>query len=112
MGRQRSPPEGADAVAELVPVIDLAPWFHGDTGDRAAVARQVDQALRTSGFLLVTGHGVPGDLQARTRDVAREFFALSPEVKARYAIAVGGRGWIPPGAEANGYAEGTPTAMA
>jgi isopenicillin N synthase-like dioxygenase len=96
-------------VSALVPVIDLAPWRAGDARDRAAVARQVDQALRTSGFLLVTGHGVPGDLQARTRDVAREFFALSPEVKARYAIAVGGRGWIPPGAEANGYAEGTPT---
>jgi isopenicillin N synthase-like dioxygenase len=96
-------------VSALVPVIDLAPWRAGGTRDRAAVARQVDEALRTSGFLLITGHGVPGDLRARARAVAREFFALSPEVKARYATAVGGRGWIPPGAEANGYAEGTPT---
>jgi isopenicillin N synthase-like dioxygenase len=99
----------ADAVPALVPNIDLAAWFDGDSGDRAAVARQVDQALRTSGFLLVTGHRVPADLRAQTRSAAREFFALPAEVKARYAIAVGGRGWIPPGAEANGYAEGTPT---
>ena len=93
----------------LVPIIDLAAWFDGDTRERGAVARQVDQALRTSGFLLITGHRVPADLRAQTRAVAREFFALPAEVKARYAIAVGGRGWIPPGAEANGYAEGTPT---
>jgi len=49
------------AVPEQVPVIDLAPWFDGDAGDRAAVAQQVDRALRTSGFLLVTGAaGGPG----------------------------------------------------
>jgi len=96
-------------VPEQVPVIDLAPWFDGDAGDRAAVARQVDQALRTSGFLLITGHGVPAEVRARTRAVAREFFALPVAAKARYATTVGGRGWLPPGAEANGYAEGTPT---
>ena len=93
----------------LVPRIDLTPWFEGGPADRAAVAQQVDQALRTSGFLLITGHGVPAETRARTRAVAREFFALPADVKARYATTVGGRGWLPPGAEANGYAEGTPT---
>jgi len=97
------------AVPEQVPIIDLAPWFDGDTGDRAAVAHHVDEALRTSGFLLITGHGVPAGVRARARAVAREFFALPAAVKARYATTVGGRGWLPPGAEANGYAEGTPT---
>src|ERR1700716_153927 len=94
----------ADAVPALVPIIDLAAWFDGDRGDRAAVARQVDQALRTSGFLLITGHRVPADVRARTRSVAREFFALPAEVKARYAIAVGGRGWVPPGGGGHGDA--------
>jgi isopenicillin N synthase-like dioxygenase len=96
-------------VPATIPVIDLAPWFDGAARDRAAVARQVDEALRTAGFLLISGHRVPSEIRARTRAVAREFFALPPEVKSRYAIAVGGRGWVPPGAEANGYAEGTPT---
>jgi isopenicillin N synthase-like dioxygenase len=96
-------------VPATIPVIDLAPWFGGDARDRAGVARQVDEALRTAGFLLINGHGVPMEVRSRTRAVAREFFALPAEVKSRYAIAVGGRGWIPPGAEANGYAEGTPT---
>ena len=92
-----------------VPVIDLTAWFSGDAPARAVVARQVDEALQTSGFLLITGHGIPARLRAQARAAAREFFALPAAVKARYAAAVGGRGWIPPGAEANGYAEGTPT---
>jgi len=96
-------------VPAPVPVIDLTPWFAGAPRDRAGVARQVDEALRSSGFLLITGHRVPGAVRAQTRATAREFFALPAEVKARYAITVGGRGWIPPGAEANGYAEGTAT---
>ena len=92
-----------------VPSIDLQPWFHGDDRDRAEVAARVDEALQTAGFLLVTGHGVSTDLRAAPRAVAREFFALPEDVKRRYATTVGGRGWLPPGAEANGYAEGTPT---
>jgi isopenicillin N synthase-like dioxygenase len=73
------------------------------------VARQVDHALRTAGFLLVTGHGVDSALRTRVRASAREFFALPAAVKSRYAVGVGGRGWLPPGVEANGYAEGTAT---
>jgi isopenicillin N synthase-like dioxygenase len=96
-------------VADVVPMIDLSPWFGDSEPDQRAVARQVDEALRTSGFLLVTGHGIPDEARARTRAVAREFFALPAAVKARYTAVVGGRGWLPPGAEANGYAEGTPT---
>jgi isopenicillin N synthase-like dioxygenase len=92
-----------------VPSIDLQPWFHGDDRDRAEVAARVDEALRTAGFLLITGHEVSTELRDDTRAVAREFFALPEDVKRRYATTVGGRGWLPPGAEANGYAEGTPT---
>jgi isopenicillin N synthase-like dioxygenase len=94
-------------VSDFVPSIDLGPWL--DDTDRAGVAEQVDHALRTAGFLLVTGHGVDRELRSRVRALAREFFALPDEVKARYAVGVGGRGWLPPGVEANGYAEGTAT---
>lgn len=90
-----------------VPLVDLTPWFDGSGRD--AVARQVDDALRDSGFLLVTGHGVPDELRSRTRELARRFFVITPEQKQRYAVSVGGRGWLPPGVEANGFSEGTPT---
>ncbi|MEV3991929.1 2-oxoglutarate and iron-dependent oxygenase domain-containing protein [Streptomyces sp. NPDC049837] len=90
-----------------IPTIDLAPWLSGDPAARAATARTVDRALRTAGFLLVTGHGVDPALRAAIREEARRFFHLDARVKEPYAVKVGGRGWLGPGAEANAYAEGT-----
>src|ERR1700733_16034535 len=91
-----------------VPVIDLRPWYGGDKGNegnegdkanedaRAAVAAQVDAALRSVGFFLITGHGVADELRARVRAEARAFFALPDGTKRRYAVTVGSRGWPPP----------------
>jgi non-haem dioxygenase in morphine synthesis N-terminal len=109
--RLAAPPRPARSertMSSPVPVVDLAPWFSGDENARAAVAAQVDAALQSVGFFLLTGHGVPVDLRDRVRARARAFFALPGEAKQRYAVTVGGRGWLPPGVEANGYAEGTP----
>lgn len=92
-----------------VPTIDLTPWFDGSATGRAAVAREMDEALRSVGFFLVTGHGVSRGERAAVREAARQFFALPQEVKNAYAVTVGGRGWLPPGVEANGYSEGTET---
>jgi len=92
-----------------VPVIDLTPWFHGSAQERAGVAEQVDRALQDIGFLLITGHGVPPELRESIRTAAKRFFALPGEVKHAYAATIGERGWLPPGVEANGYAEGTET---
>ncbi|MFD4354716.1 isopenicillin N synthase family dioxygenase [Nocardia sp. NPDC058518] len=88
--------------------VDLASWRAG--GDAArAVEHEVDEGLRRAGFLLVHGHGIDPALPGAVRAAARRFFALPDEVKQRYAVTVGGRGWIGPGREANGYAEGTET---
>jgi isopenicillin N synthase-like dioxygenase len=96
-------------MSATVPVLDLTPWYRGDPTGRATLAAAVDDALRTAGFLLVTGHRVDPRLRADVRHAARRFFALPEDVKRRYAAPVGGRGWIPPGAEANGGAEGALT---
>jgi isopenicillin N synthase-like dioxygenase len=92
-----------------VPIVDLAPWFSADAAARADVAAQVDAALRSVGFFLVAGHGVPAELPARVRAEARAFFALPAAAKQQYAVTVAGRGWLPTGVEGNGYAEGTET---
>ncbi|MFC4464939.1 isopenicillin N synthase family dioxygenase [Streptomyces xiangluensis] len=92
-----------------IPTIDLRPWLSGDPAARKEIARTVDEALQSAGFLLVTGHGVAPELRTAIRDSARAFFRLPVEVKQPYAARVGGRGWLGPGAEANGYAEGTQT---
>ena len=96
-------------MTSSVPVIDLRAWFDGDAAARKAVAAQVDEALSRVGFMLVTGHGVAPLLASGVRAAAREFFALPEPVKQRYAVSVNGRGWLPPGVEANGYSEGTIT---
>jgi isopenicillin N synthase-like dioxygenase len=93
-----------------IPTIDLGPWLSGDPQARARAAEQVDEALSRAGFLLVTGHGVTRASRQAVREAARTFFALPVPTKERYAVSVGGRGWLAKGAEANGYAEGTETA--
>jgi isopenicillin N synthase-like dioxygenase len=88
-----------------IPTVDLAAWRAGDP----TVGPTVDAALQQAGFLLVTGHGVGEQLRADVRAAARRFFALPAEVKQRYAVRIGGRGWLAPGVEANGWVEGEPT---
>ena len=68
-------------------------------GERLAA---VDDALRSVGFFLLTGHGVTGEQRARVRTAAREFFALPIDVKERVGLTTGGtawRGWFPLGGE-------------
>ncbi|MEO7448628.1 MAG: 2-oxoglutarate and iron-dependent oxygenase domain-containing protein [Humibacillus sp.] len=97
------------AATGHVPVIDVGPWFTGSDADRAEVAAAVDEALSSVGFMLITGHGVPSDVAAQVRSHARAFFALPEETKRAYAVTIAGRGWLPPGVEANAFSEGTQT---
>lgn len=91
-----------------IATVDLARWYAGGT-EADAVAAEVDEGLQRAGFILVTGHGVDPALAAGVRRAARRFFDQPVAVKERYSVPVGGHGWIGPGAEANGYAEGTET---
>jgi isopenicillin N synthase-like dioxygenase len=86
-----------------IPLLDISVWRNGTLDQRAALAGRMDQALRDSGFLLIEGHGVAGELRQRIRAEAGRFFALPAESKQRYATPVGGRGWIPQGGEANSF---------
>jgi isopenicillin N synthase-like dioxygenase len=87
-------------MADLVPVIDISGWEHGDDATRASIAREIDDACRRIGFLQIVGHGVPESLRQSMRSLADEFFSLPFDEKARYR---------PPSAEVNrGYtAKGT-----
>lgn len=92
----------------VIATVDMSRWYSGGA-EADAVAVEVDEGLQRAGFIVVTGHGVDTGLAARVRAASRDFFALPEDVKARYSVPVGGHGWIGPGAEANGYAEGTET---
>jgi isopenicillin N synthase-like dioxygenase len=86
-----------------IPLLDISAWRHGTERQRERIAARMDRALRQSGFLLIENHGVPAGLRQRIRAEAGKFFALPPERKRAYATAVGGRGWIPQGGEANAF---------
>ncbi|WP_436788784.1 isopenicillin N synthase family dioxygenase [Yinghuangia sp. YIM S10712] len=91
----------------IIPTVDLAAWHSGTPATRRAIAQVAEPALRSAGFLQVTGHGIDREHRAHIRDEARAFFHLPDAVKRQYAVKVGQRGWLGPGAEANAYAEGT-----
>jgi isopenicillin N synthase-like dioxygenase len=92
----------------MIATVDISRWRAGGAA-ADAVAAEVDESLQRAGFILVTGHGVDQGLAAAVRKASRDFFAQPLEVKQRYSVPVGGHGWIGPGAEANGYSEGTET---
>ncbi len=72
----RSATSPRDASQGAVPVIDIAGYDGGGLADKHAIARRIDEACRTVGFLVVAGHGVPELLSERTARAARAFFDL------------------------------------
>ena len=94
-----------DSVA--VPV-DLSPWFSGDADAMDRVATHVDEACSTSGFLAVTGHGVPVELMERMLDVSQQFFDLPTEDKMTYRLedVAANRGYAPFESESLSYSLG------
>jgi len=86
-----------------IPLLDISRWRDGSQAQRAQIAARMDQALRQSGFLLIENHGIAAGLRDRLRADASRFFALPAEQKGRYATPLAGRGWLPPGGEANAF---------
>lgn len=42
-----------------VPIVDFGPFYTGDGDAKRAVAKQLDNALSTVGFVYLKNHGVP-----------------------------------------------------
>jgi isopenicillin N synthase-like dioxygenase len=69
---------------EAVPVVDIGGYFSGTAAEKQRVAREIGEACRTIGFLLVSGHGVSSELIERTQGTGRAFFDLPDTVKRRF----------------------------
>jgi len=70
-------------MVELVPTIDLSPWWYGDDEVRAELAAATDDACRRIGFLRIAGHGIRPSLVERMLTVTSDFFDRPEEVKQR-----------------------------
>jgi isopenicillin N synthase-like dioxygenase len=68
-------------MSAAIPVIDVGDFLAGRTGALAAAAGHLREALTTVGFFLLTGHGVPVPLIARTFAEAARFHALPLDKK-------------------------------
>jgi isopenicillin N synthase-like dioxygenase len=75
-----------------IPAIDVRDLVAGGPG-RFAVAAQLGQACRESGFFYAVGHGVDGELQRRLRELSQRFFAQDLDTKLRIRMSSGGRAW-------------------
>lgn len=85
-----------------IPLINIADLSSPSAAARAAVAREIGQACRDTGFFVITGHGVPSAQIDDAFAAAHEVFALSREAKQALAIATHGhnRGYVGLGVEA------------
>ena len=84
-----------------VPSIDITPYVAGGTAEqKAAVARAIDEACRTVGFMQILGHGIPDATIAGLTEAMDAFFALDLETKKTYKTPPKiNRGYSPPKSE-------------
>jgi isopenicillin N synthase-like dioxygenase len=99
-----------ESMRTTLPVhaLDLEAFRQGTPADRLAVARDVDDACRDTGFLVVTGHGVPQETCDAVLDAFAEFFEL-PEDEKRAVVVddpSANRGYSALGQEGLSYSRG------
>ncbi len=88
-----------------VPVVDIEPFLAGGDGEKATVARAVDEACRRIGFLVIRGHGVPRAIVDDALAASWAFFDLDEVEKRRWISPKGDfrRGYMPVGGNALAY---------
>src|ERR1700730_99657 len=98
-----------------VPVIDIGSYFSDDAAGKIAVAKQIDQACRDIGFLVITGHGVSKSLAEKVYTLSRQFFDLqvAEKMKCQRPAPDQVRGYARLGSEAAQYGlgGGTPAGL-
>ena len=84
------------ASPDEVPVLDLAPLTHG--GDIGALARQLDEACRNTGFFYIKNHGVPESVLTAIFDATKRYFDMSEAERESHVMdPVFRRGWMKQG---------------
>ncbi|MEC3917139.1 isopenicillin N synthase family dioxygenase [Nocardia sp. CDC160] len=84
-----------------MPVIDITAYVRdGSASERAEVARRIDDAARTVGFMQIVGHAIPGAVIEEFTAAMDAFFALPLAAKTEYRTPPAiNRGYSPPKSE-------------
>jgi isopenicillin N synthase-like dioxygenase len=83
------------------PLIDVSSLRQGDVPAMMATAAALGRAARSSGFLYVTGHGIPAELFQGLVEAAKGFFAqpLTRKMQVYIGNSRNHRGYVPEGEE-------------
>jgi isopenicillin N synthase-like dioxygenase len=84
-----------------LPVINVSGLYSDSEADRRAVAQQMGEAAKDSGFFYVTGHPVSRELRANLIEATKSFFSWPQEQKMKWYIGLSENhsGYVPPGEE-------------
>jgi isopenicillin N synthase-like dioxygenase len=83
-----------------VPLVDISPYVGtGTPEERARVAREIDAACASVGFIQITGHGVPQAVIDGLAGAMDTFFGLPFEARKGYRVTGANRGYSPPKSE-------------
>ncbi|WP_375281370.1 isopenicillin N synthase family dioxygenase [Pseudooctadecabacter sp.] len=90
---------------------DLAAFEASEGAERQRIAAELDQMCRETGFLVLTGHGVPAQVVSGMWAAVHDFFTLDAADKAKVAPPEPGApyGWIGPLKEALAASKGVKT---
>jgi isopenicillin N synthase-like dioxygenase len=93
------------------PIFDLSRFEKAGTAERAALGAEVDEICRSTGFLAISGHGVPEETIATVWSASRAFFDLPAEEKEKARAPYAGYpyGYLGPGVEALAKSKGMDT---
>ena len=69
---------------QLIPTLDISRFTSGADADSLAISREVNKACEEIGFLVIEGHGVPGQIIEKLGECSRRFFDLPLETKQIY----------------------------
>ena len=109
-------PASASAIVPVMtaapfPVFDLGAFERSDAAGRARLGREMDEICRSTGFLAISGHGVPQETIDRVWQAASGFFDLASDAKQKTRGPYAGYpyGYLGPGTEALAKSKGQDT---
>jgi isopenicillin N synthase-like dioxygenase len=72
-----------------IPSVDISPYLAGPHSSAAQDAiDQIREALQSTGFFQLLGHGIPPEVQKATFDASARFFNLPMATKAKYTASL------------------------
>ena len=91
--------------------LDLNEFFTAKASKRRQLASEIDTICKKTGFLFVSGHGVPHDIIEKQWQAVSSFFSQPPNIKAKVSVPYPGYpyGWIEPNNETLAASRGITT---